>query len=491
MKKSTIWLIAITMGILFLSLLYIQTRYFQETLRSRREQFDENVKRSLWMAAHRLEMDETRAILQKELADSGDATWLADDSLTYWPKDISTLPGNSGSQLGLQQSGKKQLEMQKQQSEMIEKYLHQKNLLERVIFSSLYINTEKPLSERVQKLDSYLKTELIRSGININEIPYHYYVCDSEGDTVTICSDYSNKGRQYAYQQELFGNGPTDLEGTLYVHFPKLQRYLFANVRFFVPAIVFTLFLLIVFIFTIGIIFRQKKLSEMKNDFINNMTHELKTPISTISLAGQMLNDKSLMKSEPMFNHVSRIITDETNRLRFQVEKVLQMSMFDEKGGTFRQEELNLHALIDNVVDTFRLKVESIKGTIETTLKATDSVILGDELHLTNVLFNLLENAMKYRDTSRELALSISTVNKGSNIVVSISDNGIGIKSDDLKRIFEKFYRSHTGNRHDVKGFGLGLAYVKKVIDVHKGHISVSSTEGKGSCFTFSLPLMK
>ena len=490
MRKSTIWFIALAMAFSFLSLLYIQTRYFQETIHLRKEQFDENVKRGLWMVAHRLEIDEAKGLLQNSMSEKDKEEFLANDSIGIWPKNLTSLPGNASQQLALQSSGKKESYLQKRQSEFLAKYLQHKNLLEEVIYSSLYIDDDEPLSERTKQLDSYLKAELKHCGIDIEHLQYHYVVLDNEGDTVSICPDYNDKGLQYSYPQTLFANSTPEQVGTLIVHFPSLHSYLLSNIRFLIPAILFTLFLLIVFSYTIYIIFRQKKLSEMKTDFVNIMTHEFKTPISTISLAAQMLGDSSITKSETMFKHISHTITEETRRLRFQVEKVLQMSMFEENRGTFRMEEVDMHAIINNGVDSFRLKVSSIGGDITVNLNAEESVVYGDEVHLTNLIFNLLENAVKYRDNERQLQLNITTANQGKHINIAISDNGIGIKSDDVKRVFEKFYRSHTGNRHDVKGFGLGLAYVKKVVLNHNGHIHVESEVGKGSRFVISLPLI-
>ena len=269
-----------------------------------------------------------------------------------------------------------------------------------------------------------------------------------------------------------------------------MQRYIFASVRFIIPAIIFTLVLLIIFIFTIYTIFRQKKLTEIKNDFINNMTHEFKTPISSISLAAQMLSDPAVAKSETMFKHISQVIVDETKRLRFQVEKVLQMSMFDRKAATFKRKELDANILVNDTVNTFRLKVESTGGTIDAHLDAEDAIVFVDELHFTNVLFNLLDNAVKYKSAERPLHLNVTTRNEGNRLVLSIEDNGIGIRREDLKKIFEKFYRVHTGNRHDVKGFGLGLAYVHNVIKALGGSIHAESEYGKGTKFLISIPLM-
>ena len=221
------------------------------------------------------------------------------------------------------------------------------------------------------------------------------------------------------------------------------------------------------------------------------MTHEFKTPISTISLAAQMLKDPAVGKSPAMFQHISGVINDETKRLRFQVEKVLQMSMFEKQKATLKMKEVNANDLIAGVVNTFTLKVEKYNGKITSDLDAVNPDIFVDEMHFTNVIFNLLDNAVKYKKTEGELLLNIRTWNESGKLYISIQDNGIGIKKENLKKIFDKFYRVHTGNLHDVKGFGLGLAYVKKIIQDHKGTIRAESELNVGTKFIIVLPLFK
>jgi two-component system phosphate regulon sensor histidine kinase PhoR len=221
------------------------------------------------------------------------------------------------------------------------------------------------------------------------------------------------------------------------------------------------------------------------------MTHEFKTPISTISLAAQMLQDPAVGKSPAMFQHISGVINDETKRLRFQVEKVLQMSMFERQKATLKMKDVNANELISGVVNTFALKAEKNNGSITTELEATTPWIFVDEMHFTNVIFNLLDNAVKYKKPDGELRLHVKTWNESDKLYISIQDNGIGIKKENLKKIFDKFYRVHTGNRHDVKGFGLGLAYVKKIIQDHKGVIRAESELNVGTKFIIVLPTLK
>ena len=267
-----------------------------------------------------------------------------------------------------------------------------------------------------------------------------------------------------------------------------LYMYITDVVKMVSPAMVFTVILFLTFIVTVYLVVRQKKVTQMKNDFISNMTHEFKTPISTISIAAQMLADESLSKSQETYSRLGNVINTETRRLRFQVEKVLQMSLFDQNNLALKMVELDANEIIANVVQTFELKVTQSGGTVQTSLEAINPFIMADEMHFTNIIFNLMDNAVKYKREDVDLHLQVATWNQGEHICISIQDNGIGISKEDLKRIFDRFYRVHTGNTHNVKGFGLGLAYVKKMVDLHHGSIRATSELGQGTKIVITLP---
>lgn len=495
MKKSTIWIIAVIMGISFLALLSLQAKYFEEVINMRKEQFETSVTRSLYQTARNLELNETKLKLEDKVSQHSKPLKSEKHSADHYdadahiPKPHENLTGNVSYSAFWEKISPKGVNNEFRDS-IRNQYLNQRNLLNEVVYSILYEPSEKPLAERIdfKALDNDLRTQLRNNGIDLD---YHFYVTTSDGREVFRCYDYSTDGIAHTYRQVLFHRDPSPQMGLLYIHFPEMQKYIFSSVRFMIPAIIFTLILLVVFIYSIYTIFRQKKLTEIKNDFINNMTHEFKTPISTISLAAQMLRDPAVGKSEAMFKHISGIIFDETKRLRFQVEKVLQMSMFDRKAATFKRKEVEANALIQDTVNTFQIKVKAAGGEINSDLNATDDIIFVDEMHFTNVIFNLMDNAVKYKSAERDLKLKVTTRNEGNLFVITISDNGIGIKRDDLKKIFEKFYRVHTGNRHDVKGFGLGLAYVYNVIKALKGTIHAESEYGKGTRFIIKLPFIR
>ncbi|NDV66949.1 sensor histidine kinase KdpD [Bacteroides sp. 224] len=510
MKKSTIWILGIVMGLSFLSLLYLQVRYIEEMVRTHNDQFDASVKRSLYQVSKNIEYDETLKWLSDDIRQNemrGITPGSLDDLIQRQQITVTTPDGTVISSYELQRMKSstqlpKDISMRKQGMSTIpqtsknlaeivkNRYMYQSYLLNEVALQIIQKANSKPLSERVdfRKIDSYLKSEFINNSINI---PFHFSVIDRKGREVYRCSDWEDKGSEYSYTQILFPNDPPAKMNTIKVHFPARESSIYRSVSFMIPSMIFTVVLLITFIFTIYSVFRQKKLSEMKNDFINNMTHEFKTPISTISLAAQMLKDPSVGKSPQMFQHISGVINDETKRLRFQVEKVLQMSMFDKQKAILKMAELDANEMITGVINTFTLKVEKYNGKITSDLSAKDSVIFVDEMHITNVIFNLMDNAVKYKKPEEDLLLNVRTWNEPGRLMISIEDNGIGIKKENLKKVFDKFYRVHTGNLHDVKGFGLGLAYVKKIITDHKGTIRVESDYNVGTKFIIALPLLK
>ena len=518
MNKKTIWTIAIVMGFSFLALLYLQLGYIEQMVKMKREQFDESVNKALYQASRNLELNETLRYLEKDVNETERRAYRQDsvgtrsgtpdgsvqqshqysvvgkDGTIYSSFELKTIemkPSSMPKAMILRNDKNSISEATKSMREILKnRYVYQKALLDEVIYSILYTASEKPLKERVnfKMLDQDLKAELMNNGINI---PYHFTVSTQDGREVYRCPDYSDRGVAYSYSQVLFRNDPQNMTGVVRIHVPDMNSYIFSSVRFAIPSVVFTFVLLITFIITLVLVFRQKKLTEIKNDFINNMTHELKTPIASISLAAQMLGDESVSKSPSMMQHLGGVINDESKRLRFLVEKVLQMSMFDRQKTVFKKKELDLNEVVEQIANSFTLRVEHTGGKIYTDIGAVDSKIYVDEVHFQNVINNLLDNAVKYRKPDQPIDIYLKTWNEGDKLYLSVRDTGLGIKKENLKKIFDKFYRVHTGNRHDAKGFGLGLAYVKTIVDQHDGEIHVDSDYGKGTTFTISLPVIE
>tara|TARA_B100000676_G_C18039963_1_gene824265 strand:+ start:373 stop:1878 length:1506 start_codon:yes stop_codon:yes gene_type:complete len=273
----------------------------------------------------------------------------------------------------------------------------------------------------------------------------------------------------------------------LSLYFPKERGYLIGSVG---PAItlssIFILAILITFWITFATVVRQKKLAVIKNDFINNMTHELKTPISTISLACEVLNDEDIPKTTEKTTHYVNVINSENKRLGTLVENVLQSAVLDKGDFKLKLYELDVHQTIQNVIGQARVRIEAANGSITSQLNAEMPNITADKVHLTNVISNLIDNAIKYSPNGPKIQIKTKNLNNG--IVIAVQDCGIGISKENITKIFDKLFRVPTGNVHDVKGFGLGLSYVKAIVDKHQGTIKVSSQIGKGSTFSIHLP---
>lgn len=503
MKKQTIWIISFLLSFAFIGLLVLQVSYLMEIVETRESQFNESTKRALFQTMRQLERQETQAYLNEYYDDdqrnaieqlnagsSKQSLIQMGDTLKRFQMSAS-----SGSRVQLKN---RQLAMQEM---LIGQFMYQRNLLDDVVLRIISQTSNKPIMERldVEQLRQVLSDEMQSAGYNLD---FEFCIVEKDGQTAYRSVGFlpEEAERQGSYMQMLFPKSQA-LEGMgnqnsrmcyMEVYFPKRKSFLLqSGLHFMIPSFIFTACMLVVFLFVIWIVFRQKKLSEIKNDFINNMTHEFKTPISSISLASQMLNDPAVSKSPEMVKHITGVIADETKRLRFQVEKVLQMSMFDRQKTNLKLQEIPVNAIVESACQTFRLKVEKAGGCIECNLDAEDDICMVDEMHFGNVVFNLMDNAYKYSREDVPLVLKITTRNVEHNrLELRVEDNGIGIKHDDLKRIFEKFYRVPTGNVHNVKGFGLGLAYVWKIVHDHGGDIKAESTFGHGTTFIITLPLM-
>ena len=491
MKKSIIWLLTVVMGITFCALLYFQITYLENMVKMREGQFTESAWRSIYSTVGLLERRETMHFLEQDIKmlNSYDNNGEGAPSELLTSEEIFPIPQPSKNPVisyphPTEKIGKKYHELQEA---IWEQYVYQRGLLNEVILSILYDGARRPVLERADAdtIRKVLTVELANNGL---DVPFSFAVTDNN-TIIYSTPDYDpDKSEKQIYTARLFPNSNSRYE--LKVEFPTKANYIYSSVRFVIPTLALTVLLLAIFIFTMILAFRQKKIGEMKTDFINNMTHELKTPISTISLAAQMLNDDSVRKSPATLHHISEVINAESKRLRFQVEKVLQMSVFENSNSALNFHRIDANKIIASVVSTFKLKVERFGGQLSFINDADEAIVYVDEMQFTNVIFNLLDNAVKYRNEDVEPELTVKTTDvDGKRLRIQIRDNGIGMKKEDLKRIFEKFYRVHTGNRHDVKGFGLGLAYVHRMVTVFNGTITVESELGKGSEFTIELPL--
>lgn len=335
------------------------------------------------------------------------------------------------------------------------------------------------------------KTKFEFAVLNTNSISNNY-----EMQTVNFNKLLADTSQNRAFVFPLSAPTGSIAEGLvadeeLWVIVPNLENFLWRSMGWTIGgSILFTLIICTAFFITVRTMLRQKKLSEIKSDFINNMTHEFKTPLATISLAVDALKNEKVFSNKEKMDYFSNIIKYENKRMNKQVETILQAALLDKQDVQLNIKPLHVHDTIQNMMDNFRLQLEDRQGRAELRLNANYDKIEADEVHFTNLLSNLIDNAIKYsKDTG--LHIVISTQNSGSYIRIKIEDNGIGMNKETVNRIFEKFYRAHTGNIHNVKGFGLGLSYVKSMVDAHNGKIKVESAVDRGSVFTLDFPLLK
>ena len=507
-----IWMLTGVMAFAFIGLLFLQVQYVVTIFKASNEQFESTVRRCLEKISNAVEKEEANNYLKD---------YTNDDFMDNSNRNLAQIMQSVGTQMTIQDSTgsvhgiieyqishyvrtpQKQVISPDKKSSIIEssekynklfsdRYFRAKDVLHEAAYSLIQEAYLTPIEMRIdfEKLRNAIKAEFVDNGLNL---PFVLMIVNNSEQTVYQSETLTKQPKSSdIITHVIFPLDPASKLNYIKIYFPTKGDYLSKSISFLVPSVIFSLILLVTFTITIYIIFRQKRLSEMKNDFINNMTHELKTPVSTISIAAQMMKDSDISKSPEVFRHISTVINDETKRLGFLVEKVLQMSLFENQKATLKPKELDVNDLIASIANTFELKVEKSGGMIDIDLGAENSTIFADEMHLTNMLFNLMDNAVKYRRENVPLRLMARTRNEGDKVIISIEDNGIGIKKDNLKKVFDRFYRVPTGNVHNVKGFGLGLAYVRKVAEDHKGSIRAENGIGNiGTTFIITLPTIK
>ncbi|MFA6468277.1 MAG: HAMP domain-containing sensor histidine kinase [Bacteroidota bacterium] len=357
------------------------------------------------------------------------------------------------------------------------------------VVDKLFLIETLPLEQRIElgTLDSLIKQSLSSVGISMR---YSFRVTVGDGDSVKLANDSVRHTELSAtpFKVQLFPNDVLSSRYELALLLPdKVSVVLGEMAALMLMSLLFMTIIIVSFVYSIRVIVLQKRLSLSIIDFINNMTHEFKTPISTIALASEAIAKPEVLKSRPKVLKYTSLIVDENNRMKHQVDKILQMAVLEEGTAEWKISDVNLHESILQAVKNFSLVIEQRNGKITTDLKAASFVVRGDSIHLSNILNNILDNAVKY--SSAIPVIEISTHNAGPSVVVRISDNGIGIAKEDVERVFDKYYRVSTGNTHDVKGFGLGLSYVKLIVSSHHGTVSLSSIPGTGTTVEITFPV--
>ncbi|MEM9821213.1 MAG: ATP-binding protein [Bacteroidota bacterium] len=508
MNKKAIWIIIGLMSAALIGIVFVQGYWIRWSIKLNEEQFDKSVLSSLnWVSAQLekfeeveegLELwgpadEEDRKNLLLELEFSHHA-----NNYDLFQSGVNTLDSflfnfKQKTQFGFNND----CECADCRKERNEHYKVIEAKLQRQSFKKL-LNPD-PLADRIKlkNLHNFIKVSLANRGIYIDcdygvysrrdksfvIINGHYVVKDAGPHSIPEGSSniYNSK-----YKVDLFASEVTS-PGLLLIHFPAKASVVWKGVwKNLLASILFTCIILFCFAYTVQVIFLQKKLSEMKTDFINNMTHEFKTPIATISLAADSITSPMILNNVAKVRRFADIIKQENKRMNSQVEKVLQMAVIDKRDFQLKLTQLNLHDLVRQAVANASLQVEKKGGTVDAVLDAKNPHIEGDLTHVSNMIHNLLDNANKY--SPEEPQISVHTRNVANGVEVTVKDEGIGMSKEARKHIFDKFYRVHTGNLHDVKGFGLGLSYVKAMITAHKGQIDVKSELGKGSSFILVFP---
>jgi two-component system phosphate regulon sensor histidine kinase PhoR len=487
MQKKFIWILIGLMAISLLGIIGIQITWINRSIALNEDKFKEEVFSALNHVEKDLRASESTLDLDV-LGPDFSSGYSGNSKLDFYYR-TGKLPDSSDISDDLSYLiGKSRTRFQQNLS-----------LLESMEVSKLL--QSKDLTDRIdiKKLSASIRRQLKRRAI---DVAYHYGVYSNKTKSFVILDDnfvVVEESTQYTntpINKSLY-NSPfkialfetdEDVPGMLYINFPHRNSILFRDLwPILLSSILFTAIILFCFAYTIHVILRQKKLSEMRTDFINNMTHEFKTPIATISLAADSITSPMIVHQPDKIGRFAHIIKQENNRMLSQVEKVLQMALLDKKDFTLRMVPVNVHDIIVQAVEHANLQVEKKGGQVSAELNATRPTIMADQTHITNIIHNLLDNANKYSPEKPEI--KISTENVNGSLRITIKDKGIGMTKDQRKHIFDKFYRVHTGNLHDVKGFGLGLSYVKAMVGAHKGIIEVQSEIGEGSSFILDLPM--
>lgn len=510
MKNSRLKIIILLITLAMICLIFVQAYWIVNAINIEEERFGNNVREALEDVVKSVEKEETARIVIKSLSDSSKNVFVIKDSVTVkkkkleWNENFVKMPTNRmlsiiaekcdsknsvkvityDSLVRTMSSNRRTIKISRDSI-----FLKKTELVRNVVEELTSGKELQRINERISKnqIDSLLWTKFSEKGI---VIPYFFTVRTVNNDRIIFSNilDTAKAPLTNSYKIILFPGDIFAQRGYLSVSFPEQTSFVIKNISFMLGISALVL-IIIVFLFykTVQLLIKQKNLADIRSDLINNITHEFKTPLATVSLACEALVDPQLMEKKESFLKYVGIIRDENIRLQSMVENVLNTSLFENGGLILEKTEIDFHQLIRDLLDSFEMKITDAYGNITTELGATNFFILGDNLHLRNAIGNLIDNALKYSD--KNPVIKIKTYNRENKFVLEIEDQGIGIPKHHLNKIFETFYRVPTGNVHNVKGYGIGLSYTKKVVTLHNGEISVESKPGKGSIFKIEFTL--
>ena len=517
MGKKIFILIVVLMSISLIGIISVQVYWIKDAIRSKQQQFDNNVKIALAGTSESIKEREYNEFIQNNQEFLKDKKFVSDAEITtYLIQQIDTtnkrkftfgttilgesikMPGdfvNSDSIIYKRYTGKQDFyssQIIKSGNKDFSSFIKESSFstfktyskFNRQVFSKR--KTLYPINERVsnKELNETIKEELSRMNIT-QDFKYCVY---EDGFATQLKSGYFNiKNSSISYP--LFEDEEGNSKYKLYVRFPNERKNLLSGMmKILGLSLLFIGIIIAAFSASLYQLIRQKKISEIKTDFINNMTHEFKTPIATINLALDAIKNPKIISDEDKVKRYVQMIRDENKRMHGQVENVLRISRLEKNQLEISKDAVDMHDIIEEAIEHIQLLIDDKKGSITTHFMAISTEILGNQFHLTNVAVNILENALKYSESAPKIDIYTESTNK--YFIFKIKDEGIGMSRNAQKYVFNKFYREHKGNIHNVKGHGLGLAYVKEIIDSHQGTIHVESEKGKGSLFTVKLPLI-
>lgn len=530
LQRKYITYLIILMGASMLGLVALQFYWLNTTIESNRETFVHEAHEALSSVVQRLEQQEAVDVLQRRVGEGvtivGDSIIMDVDSAgnVRWQEEkrivtrqlvgTKTLTAEGFAyeveeETFIKKSGiarknpiskfqaEQDIELMPEPLQLVDtsgspayQVMRKSDMVNSIVNELLNVSKGRALQDRInqESLDSLIGLEVESRGLDSH---YYYGVKDmsNPNSDLLFCNDLTIQDEvvQQGYSVRLF---PTDAFGNrnqLYVYFPDKEGFILHKMwGALLGSIIFLVMVIACFVLAITTIFRQKRISDITNDFISNLTHELKTPIATVSLTTEALMDPDVRAMPQLAGRYLQVIKEENERLGQQVEKVLQIARLDKGDFKLNIVEVDLHHIIEHAIKNIDIQIASRGGHLSVDLQAEDPVVLGDQVHLTNIIYNLLDNANKYSPEYPNISVHTQSSDKG--ITIQIADQGQGISKEMLNKVFDKFFRVPTGNVHDVKGFGLGLSYVKTMVDAHHGSISVKSELNKGTTFSIFLP---
>ena len=465
MSKRVTWLLVIMMGIAVIGLTAVQYYWIKESYQLKEKQFEQLVFQSLRNVSYNIEKKRMVESLKNQKKALHNSSAVIDQFFnnSFIFQDTSSNPLSNWTR-------------------SFNNQINDQMRLFQDMFNVFNPGKNHAYNIKPKELDTILKKELEVSGIKTK---FRYALAKNNRVVYTSDKNAITDLALSQFKTPLLSKGS---DGTILImDFPSQKSFIIRQMSIMLfSSFILLSFIVFCFAYAINVIFKQKQLAEMKSDFINNMTHELKTPIATISLASEALGEDEVSKNANQRTRFLNVIQQENHRLKNQVDKVLQFAKLDKEDVILQKSEIDINDILDNVILSLKVLSDEKNAKIIPALNAKNTCILADSIHIENIFRNIIDNSLKYSKTEPEIF--ISTKNIPNGIELTFEDNGIGISKKDQEKIFEKFFRAHTGNIHDVKGFGLGLSYVQKIMQMHKGNIQIKSTLDEGSTFTLFLP---